>query len=327
MKNNLIPKEMKVREPLSIDNTGKQANDFACCHVLPLLKAGLLKKQIQEKLNLKRKTLEYYLSKLLDEHYIIKIPHTNPAIYEVTKEGETALYRLNRQRPSMGVSPKDFRMHNFSVQLPIISDGSSGFWEKSWDMGNWIKQFRRLQHIGVSVERTTRTLTINFQPRECREENIFPMAMAGTVAVMGYLAKEGIELDLFGARVSRQEYASPEPLVQEQLEKGLTFRQSLGRPQERIMASDIPKPAYVWFDSSKGAERDTNDLAHMRNTALMPERVEQIEKAIQGSVQTLNALANTQMLMAAGWKLSQEKIVRTENRIRNLEQKRIKEFL
>jgi hypothetical protein len=161
--------------------------------------------------------------------------------------------------------PKDFRLHNFSVQLPIIKDTSQGFWDKSWDMNGWKKQFKRLQHIGVSVERTHKSLTINFQAREVNEDEVLGIAMAGTVAVMGYLAKENIELDLFGAKVSRQEYASPEPLVQAQTERGLTFQTSLGRPQERIMANDNPKEAKVWFDHSKGyPERDSNDLANMR---------------------------------------------------------------
>jgi hypothetical protein len=65
----------------------------------------------------------------------------------------------------------------------------------------------------------------------------------------------------------------------------------------------------------------------MRNVAIMPERVEQIEKAIQGSLQTLNALANTQNLMAAGWKLSMERVVKIEKHVKTLGQKRIKEFL
>lgn len=324
MKNNPFPKEMKVKESICVDYTGKQANDFACCRVLPLLKAGLLKKQMQEKLNLKRKALEYYLSKLLERCYIAKIPHTNPAIYEVTEQGETTLSRLDRQSRSLGVSPKDFRLHNFSVELPILKDTSKGFWEKEWNMGNWVKQFKRLQDIGVSVERTTRTLTINFQPRECREEDIFPMAMAGTVAIMGYLVKEGIELDLFGARISRQEYASPEPLVQEQLAKGLTFRQFLGRPQERIMANDNPKDAYVWFDSSKGPERDTNDLAHMRKTAMMPENVDSISRAITGLWELQGTYArNLELHMAVMQDI--QIMVRQINR--KLGQRKVKEFL
>jgi DNA-binding PadR family transcriptional regulator len=291
--------------------------------ILAFPSGSFSQKEMQEKSNFSKGYVSKWLNDLEKEGILIKIGISRPQFWQVTEKGKQTL-EANVSYPSLSMSAKAFRLHNFSVELPILRDNSTGFWEKSWDMNGWKKQFKRLQDVGVSVERTPRTLTINFQPQSCGEERVFPLAMAGTVAVMGYLAKQGIELDLFSARISRQEYGSPEPLVQAQTEKGMTFRQSLDRPQEVILPNDKPKEAFVWFDSSVGPERDTNDLAHMRNTALMPERVERLETSLSGLQPFLEAYTE-QIKVHLEVMNGISKMVKKLNK--RLDQKSLKEFL
>jgi len=291
-------------------------------------------KEIQARANLSKGTVSKTLKRLENLGYLVKIGRSKPQFWEITPEGKRIL-EANVSTPQVGVSPKEFRLHNFSVQIPILKDTSIGFWEKEWNLGNWTKQFRRLQDIGVSVERTTKSLTINFQPRECRDAEIFGIAMSGTLAVAGYLAKEGIELDLFEAKVSRQEYASPEPAVLEQIERGMTHRQSLGRLQERIMAPDTPKEAFVWFDASKGKalgpERDTNDRLHMRNTALMPERVAGMEGHIKEVATAITGLWDLQGAYHRNLDLHMKVMQDIRGMVKklnsNLDQRRLGDFL
>lgn len=300
----------------------KYAKEFVINQILSLANPSVSEKPLMEKLNLKRTTLEYYLNMLEKEGFLSRIPKTRPVFWEITNSGKAQ--RELCQNLSLSVNKKDLRLHNFSIEIPIIKDTSTGFWEKSWKLNGWKKQFKRLQHIGVSVERTPKTLTINLQPQEIREENLSGMIFSVVMAVGGYLAKEGIELDFWGLRVSRQEYGSPEELVRAQVEKGMTYRQSLGRPQEKIMANDVPKEAFVWFDKSKGPERDTNDLAHMRKTAMMPEKIDRMETFLNGLQPFLGAYTEQIKVHLEVMNGISRMVKKLNNR---LDQKNLKEFL
>lgn len=309
----------------------KIAKEFVIGRILGYASDHLSQKQMQSNLNLKRTTLEYYLKEAQELGYLTKIPHTKPCFYELTGKGKSELSRLQCQTLSGGVTAFQTkpRVHAFQITMKLVKDNPD-FWKdgNTWTVKNWVKYHKDIQHIGVSVEKNANSsISMNFSLGEVNLEEVQPKAWMAAYYMVGYLKDRGIEVDPWSAKVTKQEYELNTPLVQPLTDQGISVRTRLGYPQTKIFDNDSPKEASAWIDASRGPGIDFDEREYGKAFLMMPNRIAQIEKTIQGSLMTLNAIANTQMLMAAGWKITQGKIFKAEKRLKTLEQRRLNEFL
>lgn len=289
-----------------------------------LVAQGLPQKAMQENMKIKRKNLEYHLKKLETAGLIRKVPGTKPLFFELTEAGKQHIANKG-QNLSVGIRTPLIKIHNFSVEMPLVRDVSQGFWEKSWELNNWIKSFKDLQGLGVSVERTPKTVTINFRPQEVREENITPLIFNGVFSIVGHLAKNGVEVNPWGMKISRQEYASDQPLVKPLTDRGVTYRQSLGRPVQKIFTTDPEREAAAWLDHSQGRpEVDTNDLAYAKDVIRMPAAITEIRELTTMSFEFQKVYTeNLKLHMGV-----MNKILKVTAKLdRQLSQRSIREFL
>jgi DNA-binding MarR family transcriptional regulator len=265
----------------------RSSTDIELLHILGFVRGNLSQKQIQEKLNLKKSTLSMKLKKLQEDGLIQRIPHTYPAFYGLTDEGKNAIRRIDVQRSSVGLSRNKIRLHYFSIKMPLVRDVSQGFWEKGWNLNGWKRQFKDLQDVGVSVERTTKSIIVNLKPMSIRKDIVENTAHDAARYMVGFLKEHGIEVDYQSREVSRQEYAVPTKLVRPFTDKGMTVQVKLGRYVQKIFDNDKPQEAVAHFDDSmgNGGEIESNDLPYAQNIetaealCLMPEGVRKVMAA------------------------------------------------
>jgi len=296
---------------------------FAHNHILVLVGQGFPQKAIQENMKIKRKNLEYHLKKLEVAGFIRKIPRTKPLFFELTEAGKQHIANKGQKSLIRCENPL-IKIHNFSVEMPLIRDVSQGFWEKSWELKNWIKSWKNLEGWGVSVEKTPKTLTVNLQPTEQPPEKVYPIIYRMAFLVADYLLKFGIEVDSWEARITKQESSCSDPTVRALTDKGITVRQGLGRPVTKIFEADPVKPAVAWIDASLGRpEIESNDVEYSRRYILVPEMVKQVLDMTAHSfefqkVYTENLKLHMKVMQGI------DKTMRTINR--QLSQRNIKEF-
>jgi len=297
--------------------------------ILSYVQEGLSQKQIQSNLGITKGTASKWFKSLQGEGYITALSHTKPRFWRLTDQGQNTIIEAKVSRLSVGASENKIRVHNFRLKFPLIKDTSQGFWENTNQMNNWIKSHKKLQHMGVTVEKTPQSIVVNFLPFEVRgRKELDAILICGVIAIIGFLSKEGIEIDPWGVKLSRQEYAVATPLVKPLTDRGITIREDLGRLQQRIFTNDEPKEAQAWIDASKGnPEIDTNDFQYAQDLLAMPKRVAQIEEIQRGSLPTMNAIANGQNYMAATVKILAEEMVKIRKKVKDLPQRRLGDFL
>jgi len=304
-------------------------NSIELDRILFFISQGFSQKQIQEKLNLKKSTLHYRIKILEKEGYVTRIPRTKPAFFDLTTEGKTAIYRLQVQKLSDGLMESKVKVHNFKIYLPLRKDVSQGFWEKgkSWNVNNWIKSHRKIQHLGMTVEKTPKAIIVCLKPLSIRVEDIAGMVHNAVFSIAGYLQKNGIEVDTWGMRVSQQEYSVAQPIVKSLTDQGVTVHLDLGHPVQKIFEADPEKPAQAWIDASQGRpEIDTNDLRYAEDLVKMPRRIVEIVEMTRGSMSTLHSIANTQTYMAATVKILAGETAIIRKKVRTLDQRSVADF-
>lgn len=300
--------------------------------VLGKIHAGKYAQEVSRELNMSKRMVHYHIQKLIDTGLVRHDVYSSARFYKLTPDGEITHRRARVTNSSKATTEEIKGVHNLYIKIPILERPESR--NQAWDkintrFKNSIQRHRRCEDIGASIRETSKHICIQLGPKTIENyDQINGICAAAIGFVLGELGPKGYVLDYMNPVVSGLKITHEDEKSRELMKQGLRVNVKLGRMRQKIFKGDPVKPAYVELDKTPGPNWETNDREHARLRALEPEYVREIRNMTMGGMPTMNAIANTQMIMAGVMRELQKETRLIKRMIKSRKDQRgIKEFL
>lgn len=264
------------------------------CKILQKLHQHLYPAQIARQLDIKKQNVDYHVKNMEAEGLIYQEIKSNITSWKLTESGLRFMQEKRQsQKVSLGVSDAhtvNIRTHNLKLKLRILSDNPSANLTRELEYRaiqkkNWTSEIFLLTYpIGMTVEKTTQSVIINYHEFDCKPESYtrdFVIAMnKGMLFLYDYLARKyQIKVDIFAPEILDDHMANPHPELDGSFDKRASTEIGLGHKASAIYPSK--QDGKAWVDFSPGhVEIETNDLPFQQAFLQMPMTVQHLRNDV-----------------------------------------------
>lgn len=278
-----------------------------------------------KELGMSRKTFCVNKNKLKGLGLIRQIPKVYPPMYQVTKKGVTQLSYSTTTGNTDETLSERIGAEDIYITIPIGDKERANlperFWEKINDkLKNNVQKHThiKLGDYNVSLRETTQSVVIQLGPVRLRDfADGFALYNSLVFYLFELLGRYNYWLRPWEAKCSDPEFTYSNAVTKESADEISKPRvvEKLGFPREKILPGDKPEEAWAkgCFTPNPGT-LETNHRPLAAAWRSFPLILEQVRNELRGGMTTLNAIANTQTMMAATIKLLAEQKQKREIR-------------
>lgn len=273
---------------------------------------------LYKELGMSRKTFCVNKKKLERLGLIRKIPKVYPPMYQVTKKGVTQLSYSTTTGNTDETLDERVGAEDIYITVPIGDKSKANlpkrFWEKINDkLKNNVQKHThiKLGDYNVSLRETTQSVVIQLGPVRLRDfADGFALYNSLVFYLFELMVRYNYWLKPWEAHCSDPEWTYSNAVTKESADEISKPRvvEYLGFPREKILPGD--KPEETWVKGCLTPNPGTIESNHRPLAAAwrsFPLILEQVRNEMRGGMTTLNAIANTQTMMAATIKLLAER--------------------
>jgi predicted transcriptional regulator len=262
--------------------------------LLRLFQQGLYVSQAAKQLNISKQLCLYYTKGLTRQGYLNRDYKSAYANYSLTPK---ALRFLSKVKDfSLPMSHINTRLHNISIEYPILQDNPKATWDKDTQLRNWIAHYDYCDlPIDVTIKKTPGKIIAYYKQFSTSAASFLPeffkWQRKSEYYLKLYLQKEkGILIDEVNGEFLHHHIATDAQQYEGVLDKRSSVEVDLGRPAVSILPVK-EQNAKAWYDRSLGkVEIETNDLLYNEKLVRMPEEVFKISGSIADFTQAVDAL-------------------------------------